>query len=444
MDDVLPLDPAITEITKHLDVCSLKSLSRVSKSWWEATHDALSKRCSVVVDRRAPSVFPMRSYERAKIIGDENWEYIPLKVKELRISAATQVKPSDLKQFSKLNKLILHNTCLVKGSEFTGIKSLQITRDYVFPGIRSQFEKFHKSTTSCCFDLQGVVFENLKYLTVTFMSLDVGCLHLDGFIERHTLLQQLVLDVSTPHIELFKMLPKCTEMHTLTIYGDVMMEVFEHINAMPSLRMLVLNNITPHKLAKLNLQNICDLKCAFRYTDDCTTNTDWLTPSTNMHTMELSYINNNELSLKSLAKKYPNLRAFEISTRSPCHITDAGVFPNLTKLEWSVQSNVQFNIQNIIAPKLKSLTLQKSLFNARAIGHFSKHSPHLEHLDYYPSYMSKESCVAMDLVEAFPHLKTLDIWAHSNQIHNFFAFYTRYFNKFGQGFPLCTYCFLTC
>lgn len=430
-----------------MDPYDLMRLSLASKEWWHCTADQLAKRCSITINNDKPETEPRRKYEQVFVFGNLHRKSIPGDVKELVICDSSFTKPTHLKRFHKLHTLVLRDCNMVENSHYTGIKlfDMLITRHY--PGFIHKNDEWplKKRKTNTELTLENVVFEGLRQCNLKWdhkdESISQKCIqHLGGFLCAHPYLESLFISSSVLLPDMYRALTTLQKLSVMTINGPLTVEALECINQMPSLRKLEINNIETSDISKLDLTKISTFKCTMPTTQtlDCEFFT-WLTGSPFITTLYLTDINTTDvLSLKALAKLFPNVKRLSIET-DECRVVDCGKFNQLISLNCSIRlyQSDQLCIDCFDAPNLEYLQLNHSEINNFCIDHMATKFPKLQAFVFDPSEhdpLTIQQCYVVELLENLTNLSSLDVHC-CVEMQEFLQFHNEYLDATGQSLP---------
>lgn len=368
-DDLLPLVPAIDAISKNLDVQSLKALSLASNSWCRATVSPLEKRCAVRINDRSIENTLVRNYYQAEIRGDANHFSIPTNVTHLKMIESTKTTPEDLRRFHKLTHLELVN-CDLDASEYTKIQSLVIEVNMEFPGFyrnpTTQSFQFRKCK---CFDLENVVFHNLRECEFKLIGASMCLPDIDewlvAFVANHPALESFTVTSGFNSTGIIAALRQnCPGLKHLNIANHLNHErrpyyrytlheqAVRNLNDL-SLSSLKLTGVKIYSLADLVLENLTTFH--YDWDLDLTEPKLWIPNSTKIEHLSL-FRAKSQLVVKVLAERLPNLKTLEIGF-NPCWDMDEMGSCELANLESLTLLKKTRCFLNVFVPRLKHFAI---------------------------------------------------------------------------------------
>lgn len=446
INDLLKMcNPVVYNLMKYLDSGSIMAMSSVSKDWWSATSEVISKRFRLNIKPHCKATY--RKHSRVQIQNDASFCEIPFEVEELTVVASKLPSLKMFERFPKLTKLELID-CTMWGEDnrCSTIRSFSYVTTASFPRYSWEFIRQSQSNKASGFD--DFVFENLEECEFNFAPYKTDafecCESLQRFIKKNSTVKRCLLAVPQVSKALLETIRTYTRVELLRITSPFQLHkyvpdaVFEYIDDMPSLKHLKLDNYQTDKVTTLNLEKYH----SFEFTGEIELSRrellDWLPVSTNLTTLTLSRLKCSELPMDAFAHCFPNLTTLYLgaSFMNNCNVVSAGVFRNLTKLDWFVKSK-RGNIHNVFAPKLESLKVFGSTVGANEIEHVLTNFPKLKVFDYYQYEQTDEICDERKLIVGLDHWTTIKIYPSSGaDITTTLKLYAQssgyYFEKIGK------------
>lgn len=387
LDDMMRFAPALNGIMHRLDFRSLKSLSRCSKSWKEATDDRMAARSTVTANNKGDLT---RSY--TSIVIDKRSmacrAVLPDVVEELVVHFA-EMTPELYVGFPKITKLHLYNSLLVPWKYDT-------VTDMTF--FYRRFELNTQVPTDC------TVFPNIKKCVFMIENVNIngrydevqsetpGAMLYSRFLQFHPTLTTLKIVDTWGHwcdgsffdvlshspIETLDLELKDTPIRK----SEMIVNTVNTMAHLKSLRLFCSMNVEWIVRIKIhNLESIVLGQTTFEM--DAEKFHDWIPYSLKMRKFHWEgdyYIRPDErVSLQYISEQFPNLRCLVLTA----FWVDAGedtVFRHLEELSLTLQTNDPWLTIN--ACKLKHFEVNNAILDKGKCVDIMKRFPNLESFEY--------------------------------------------------------------
>lgn len=454
MDSLLNFYPTIVSLFDKLSFQELKSLSLVSKGWYEATNYFIARRTVIKWEKYHPCEIEFtRHYNDVKVcsIGfNDVVEKLPKNLVALDTSLCRIEDFKPLQKFKKLKSLAMHFVNFAEPSSLMdlvlGLESLEVTTRETELSIYQQLIRANGSirNLSLCFStdyedlyegefndfLRNIHLPNLQQISLyTCGNLNIGAC-LKEFFQNHSGLKACslinfkisddtikVLRKSCDNLEQVK-LYKCPELTGATLNELKLMTGLKHLH-------LGSTNLPVKDLEKFNPRELETFKLCFSETAPIdgllTVHIKSIFQSMrNMRVLDLSGLKSDYGNvaldfniLPFIAEQMPNLVDLNLNQLSDvCHgigdFKEDLKFKHLEKLDLSYTDLTDQLLCLINAPKLKILHMNYSYIDITGLHHITKKSPLIEQLFLQSSYRLGDEHVIY-IADNLPYLRKLNV-----------------------------------
>lgn len=419
-NDLLDFYPITVNLCQRLRLDDLKSLSMVSKEWWEATHLAITKRSWFKIDEQRDFEF-LRNYKKVKIHRPYlkcELQKIPQEIETLSMRRLKFNSFKAINRFQKLKNLVLIDCKLPKRlcnskDLVKGLTSLvlDIERTSIIKGLvkdAAAIEQLIKANYSLrkfeChlkFVNEEIFYNFIQSISLprleefSFFNFHLDCNNgLRIFAENHAGLKMIKLcDYTVNDETIITFLRSCTMIETIFLKGcnEVTGSIIKSINKMRCLKNLKLEYLHIHsnELMQLDLRRFE----TFEFTSESESISkinlsqfrNWLPSSTNLRVLDLRQYECNTFllpltsALPLVSERLPNLIELSLQGIND-HSDDKEIPPNiifkhLIKLDLCFAGLTDTLLSKIYAPKLQVLNVKKSCLKFEGVKHMIDNSP---------------------------------------------------------------------